>query len=61
MLMFMAMDIVGFCVIYAFAVETKRLSLEDLDEVFASSNPKKTSLALVKQAKRQAREEMANA
>ena len=58
MLMFMGINVVGFVVIYLFAVETKQLSLEDLDEVFASSYPKKTSLRLVKSAKQRARAEM---
>ena len=57
MFVFMAFDIVGFIVIWIYAVEPKQLSLEDLDEVFDSANPKKTSLRLVKESKMKAREE----
>jgi len=50
-LIFMAWDVVSVVLIYLYAVETRQLSLEDIDEVFASTNPKKTSLALVRDAK----------
>ncbi|ORX35137.1 and other transporter-domain-containing protein [Kockovaella imperatae] len=55
-IIFVVLNAIGFVLIYVFAVETKQLSLEDLDEVFESRNPKKTSLVLVKQAKRNARQ-----
>jgi len=60
-IMFLGFNIIIFTVFWIWAVETKQLSLEDLDEVFASPNPKKTSLALVRQAKLMAREELAQA
>lgn len=46
----MVVDIVGVILIYFFAVETKQLSLEDLDHVFNSPNPKQTSFDLAKAA-----------
>ena len=54
---FMAFDIIGIIIMYLYVVETKQLSLEDLDEVFESPNPKKTSLQLVKDAKIMAKRE----
>ncbi|ORX37514.1 and other transporter-domain-containing protein [Kockovaella imperatae] len=59
--MFLGFNVIIFTVIWIWAVETKQLSLEDLDEVFASPNPKKTSLALVREAKIMARNELAHA
>ncbi|BEI95952.1 hypothetical protein CcaverHIS631_0109010 [Cutaneotrichosporon cavernicola] len=56
-LIFMVWDIVGVAVIYLFTVETKQLSLEELDEVFESKNPKKTSFALSAAARERAAEE----
>jgi MFS family permease len=56
-LIFMVWDVVGVIVIYVFTVETKRLSLEELDEVFAAKNPKKASFALAAAARERAREE----
>jgi hypothetical protein len=47
----MSVDILGVILIYFFAVETKQLSLEDLDHVFDSANPKQTSFDLAKSAK----------
>jgi hypothetical protein len=47
----MCVDIVGVILIFLFAVETKQLSLEDLDHVFNSVNPKKTSFHLARSAK----------
>ena len=55
-LIFMCWDLVGIAVVYTFVVETKRLSLEDLDYVFQTDNPKKTSLALRCEAKLRARQ-----
>ena len=60
-IMFLGFNIIIFIVFWIWAVETKQLSLEDLDEVFESKDPKKTSLALVRQAKMMAREELAAA
>lgn len=54
-LIFGCWDIVSILVVYFFAVETKQLSLEDIDEVFASRTPKKTSLDLKKAASARAR------
>ena len=59
--MFLCFNAIIFACLWVWAVETKQLSLEDLDEVFESSNPKKTSLALVRQAKLMAKEELAQA
>lgn len=56
-LIFMVWDIVGVCVIYLFAVETKQLSLEELDEVFVAKHPKQTSFDLAKAARDRAKEE----
>ena len=56
--MFIGFNVFFFIVIWIWFVETKQLSLEDLDEVFASPNPKKTSLALVRDAKIMARHEI---
>ncbi|WWC63036.1 uncharacterized protein I303_105635 [Kwoniella dejecticola CBS 10117] len=49
-LIFCAWDAVGVVVVYLFAVETKRLSLEDLDHIFEAKNPKKESFAIAKAA-----------
>ena len=46
----MGFDIIGLYCIWRWVVETKQLTLEDLDEVFQSPDPKKTSLALFKDA-----------
>lgn len=43
-------------VIWLFVVETKQLSLEELDEVFASGSPKAAGAALARRAKQAARE-----
>ena len=59
--MFLGFNAISFVLIWIWAVETKQLSLEDLDAVFASPNPQKTSLALVSKAKRMARAELAAA
>jgi hypothetical protein len=45
-LIFMCWDIAGVIFIYLFVVETKRLSLEDMDCVFESKNPKNRSFEL---------------
>lgn len=55
-LIFGCWDIIGVAVIYAFVVETKQLSLEELDDVFASGSPKAASFALARRAKHAARE-----
>ncbi|WRT66050.1 uncharacterized protein IL334_003002 [Kwoniella shivajii] len=56
-IIFCGWDVVGLVVIYLFAVETKRLTLEDLDHIFESKNPKKASFALAKAAKERAKKE----
>jgi len=56
-LIFMAWDVVGIVTIYTFVVETKRLSLEEVDDVFEAPNPRKKSEALYKQAKARAKAE----
>jgi hypothetical protein len=43
---FGAFDFVGIFVIYFFAVETKRLSLEEIDQVFLEPNPRTYSIQL---------------
>lgn len=52
---FFAWDLVGIAVIYFFAVETKRLSLEDMDEIFQAKSPKAYSLQMAREAKAQAK------
>lgn len=56
-LIFMCWDIVGVGTIYTWVVETKQLSLEQLDEVFADKHPKKKSFAMAAEARRRAAEE----
>jgi len=56
-LIFMAWDVVGIVTIWYFIVETKQLSLEELDDVFEASNPRKKASALFKQARRRANAE----
>lgn len=58
-LIFMAWDIVGCVVIYLWVVETKQLTLEELDEVFEAPHPKQKSLEMVKEAKQRVRAERA--
>ncbi|WOO79017.1 Lactose permease [Vanrija pseudolonga] len=58
-LIFGIWDIVGIIVIYLFVVETKQLSLEELDEVFNAPNPKQTSFALAAEAKKREAEHLA--
>jgi hypothetical protein len=50
----MAWDLVGIATIWYFVVETKKISLEELDDIFEASNPRKKASALFKQAKRRA-------
>lgn len=47
----MAWDALWVVIIYFSAVETKRLSLEDLDDVFNSPHPRALSLKLARDAK----------
>jgi len=54
-LVFFAWDVVGIVVIYLVAVETKQLSLEDMDSVFESPNPKQKSFDLARAARERAR------
>ena len=54
-LIFMSWDVVGIVLIYLFVVETKQLSLEDMDSVFDSPHPKKRSFELAKEARMRAR------
>lgn len=42
--MYLVIDAVGILFIYLFFVETKGRSLEEIDEIFASDSPVKTSL-----------------
>lgn len=53
----MAWDVVGIVTIWYFVVETKRLSLEELDDVFEAKNPRKKASALFKQAKKRTKAE----
>lgn len=55
----MVWDIVGCVVIYLWVVETKQLSLEELDEIFEAKNPVKKSKELTREAKRRLKEERA--
>jgi len=54
---FFAWDVVGVIVIYLFVVETKQLSLEEINEVFDSRNPKARSFELAKDARSRAAEQ----
>ncbi len=54
-LIFFAWDIVGIVVIYLVVVETKQLSLEDMDSVFDSPNPKQKSFDLARAARERAK------
>lgn len=54
-LIFMCWDVVGVATIYTFVVETKQLALEDMEEIFDSSNPKQRSFALARDARERAR------
>ena len=54
-IIFAVVDLVGVLVIWKWAVETKRLTLEDLDHVFSSANPKETSFQLARIAKERTR------
>ncbi|ORY30407.1 general substrate transporter [Naematelia encephala] len=56
-LIFFAWDIVGIIVVWLFVVETKQLSLEDMDEIFDSKNPKRTSFELARAARERAKHE----
>jgi len=53
----MAWDVVGIVTIWYFIVETKQLSLEELDDVFEASSPRKKASALFKQARERANAE----
>lgn len=55
-LIFMCWDIVGCVVIYLFVVETKQLSLEELDDVFEARYPKARSVEIRREAKLRAKE-----
>ena len=55
-MIFSFINLIGLTVIYFFAVETKQLSLEDLEFVFNSNNPKKASLELQRTVKARAKE-----
>jgi len=54
-LIFFAWDLVGLAIIYVWVVETKQLSLEDMDSVFDAPNPKKRSFELFAEAKERAK------
>jgi len=58
-LIFFAWDIVGIVTIYLAVVETKRLSLEELDSVFEAPKPKQRSFELAKAARERAKEDKA--
>lgn len=55
-LIFMCWDVVGCVVIWLFVVETKQLSLEELDDVFDARYPKARSVELRREAKLRAKE-----
>ncbi|WVW85157.1 hypothetical protein I302_107195 [Kwoniella bestiolae CBS 10118] len=56
-IIFSAWDAVGFVIIFLFAVETKRLSLEDLDHIFEAKSPKKASFELARAANKRVKQE----
>ncbi|KZP00107.1 general substrate transporter [Calocera viscosa TUFC12733] len=49
---FACFNALGFVVIWLYAVETKQLTLEEMDGVFESSNPRKTAALASKEAKK---------
>jgi hypothetical protein len=53
----MAWDLVGFITIWTFAVETKQLSLEEMEDVFVAKKPKQRSFELAAAARQRAREQ----
>ena len=52
-ILFAGIDVIGFIVVWMVVVETKNLSLEDLDGVFEARNPKRASIELQKTLKNQ--------
>lgn len=54
---FAAWDIIGIAVIWLFAVETKQLSLEEMDEVFEARRPKLRSFELAQSARERVKKE----
>ena len=54
---FAAWDIIGIAVIWLFAVETKQLSLEEMDEVFKARRPKLRSFELAQSARERVKKE----
>jgi hypothetical protein len=59
-LIFMSWDVIGIIVIFLFVVETKQLTLEDMNDIFASPNPKLRSFDLAREARARLKEEKAN-
>ena len=56
-LIFFAWDIIGFITIWLFAVETKQLTLEEMEDIFTAPYPKKRSFELAKTARERAKRE----
>jgi hypothetical protein len=56
-LVFFAWDIIGVVAVWLFVVETKQLTLEEIDDIFDSRKPKQRSFELAAQARERAKRE----
>ena len=54
---FCAWDVVGFITIWLFVVETKQLTLEEMEDIFTAPSPKKRSFELARAAKERVRQD----
>lgn len=54
---FAAFDVLGLVLIWFFVVETKKLTLEEIDDIFVSRKPKQRSFELFEEAKERAKHE----
>lgn len=54
---FAAFDVLGLILIWLFVVETKKLTLEEIDDIFVSRKPKQRSFELFEEAKERAKHE----
>ncbi|EJU03047.1 general substrate transporter [Dacryopinax primogenitus] len=55
-LFYIVFDFVGIFVVYFLFIETRKRTLEEIEEIFQSSNPVRTSIQMSKRAAREARE-----
>jgi hypothetical protein len=54
---FAAWNCLGVALVYLFVVETKQLTLEEIDEIFTSRKPKQRSFELSAEAKERSKHE----